>query len=370
MIGDSSLPAELATRRVKVYFLSSDGQWDDRGTGYVKCDVISANELELPAFRVVAENQPTKDLIVTKIFEDDLYQRQGDTIVTWTNPETQEDFGLSFQEAEGAQVFWELICLVHGKSPHAVDGEDEGGGAGVGDDMCGLSDMEPIALPDPEVGKLDLLVDTVASVPHHQRHKLVAGLLAEGFIPRLLKVLDELEGDGAGEFEHHHNHPLHLLFRLVRSIIMLNEPVVIERLLADQHVANTLGILEYDPDYADLAERRTRYRDYLHRAQLFKTAVPIRCASTLAKIHLTFRLAYLKDVVMARYIDDGCLATLRDMMTANKARPPRCTRAARLARQSRAQRAPLSVCGCPPPPLHASKAGDPGIEPGSHSFPG
>ena len=32
-----------------------------------------------------------------------------------------------------------------------------------------------------------------------------------------------------------------------------------------------------------------------------QTAVPIRCEETLRKIHLSFRLAYLKDVVMARW---------------------------------------------------------------------
>ena len=33
---------------------------------------------------------------------------------------------------------------------------------------------------------------------------------------------------------------------------------------------------------------------------LFKEAVPISDAGTLARIHLNFRLTYLKDVVMAR----------------------------------------------------------------------
>ena len=32
--------------------------------------------------------------------------------------------------------------------------------------------------------------------------------------------------------------------------------------------------------------------------------VPIEHEPTLAKIHLNFRLTYLTDVVMARYIDD------------------------------------------------------------------
>ena len=42
MIGGDpgSATLENPNRRVKVYVLGSDGQWDDRGTGYVKCEII------------------------------------------------------------------------------------------------------------------------------------------------------------------------------------------------------------------------------------------------------------------------------------------------------------------------------------------
>eukprot|EP00286_Rhodomonas_abbreviata_P015508 CAMPEP_0181330680 /NCGR_PEP_ID=MMETSP1101-20121128/24043_1 /TAXON_ID=46948 /ORGANISM="Rhodomonas abbreviata, Strain Caron Lab Isolate" /LENGTH=122 /DNA_ID=CAMNT_0023439981 /DNA_START=120 /DNA_END=485 /DNA_ORIENTATION=+ len=103
-------------RRVKVYVLGSDGQWDDRGTGYVNCEMI--REYDSVGFRVLAENAADKELLVSKIFEEDVFQRQGDTIVTWTNPETREDVALSFQEAVGAQEVWELICQVQGRSPN------------------------------------------------------------------------------------------------------------------------------------------------------------------------------------------------------------------------------------------------------------
>jgi hypothetical protein len=150
-----------ANRRVKVYVLGGDGQWDDRGTGYVNCELIQ--EYDAPGFRVSAENTTDKDLLVTKIFEEEVFQRQGDTIVTWTNPETREDVALSFQEAKGAQQaplpplprlcaqnapatsaqqclkwpatpqVWEIICQVQGRSPsdHLDEDPDAGGADGV-----------------------------------------------------------------------------------------------------------------------------------------------------------------------------------------------------------------------------------------------
>ena len=35
---------ENPNRRVKVYVLGSDGQWDDRGTGYVSCELLAVSD--------------------------------------------------------------------------------------------------------------------------------------------------------------------------------------------------------------------------------------------------------------------------------------------------------------------------------------
>jgi len=58
-------------------------------------------------------------------------------------------------------------------------------------------------------------------------------------------------------------------------------------------------ILEYDPDYA---KHEMKHREYLQNPGLFKQAVPIIHQPTLAKIHLNFRLTYLKDVVGRVYL--------------------------------------------------------------------
>jgi hypothetical protein len=34
---------ENPNRRVKVYVLGGDGQWDDRGTGYVSCEMLAVS---------------------------------------------------------------------------------------------------------------------------------------------------------------------------------------------------------------------------------------------------------------------------------------------------------------------------------------
>ena len=137
-----------ANRRVKVYVLGVDGQWDDRGTGYVNCELIA--EYDSLGFRVSAENPNDKELLVTKIFEEEVFQRQGDTIVTWTNPETREDVALSFQEAKGAQQVWEIICQVQGRSPNDAPEEAEEAGASDAARLNGSEDLRDIkVLPPP-----------------------------------------------------------------------------------------------------------------------------------------------------------------------------------------------------------------------------
>lgn len=50
---------------------------------------------------------------------------------------------------------------------------------------------------------------------------------------------------------------------------------------------------------------------------MFKQVVPIENAETLAKIHQTYRIQYLKDVVLPRCLDDATYATLTSLTLFN-----------------------------------------------------
>lgn len=345
-------------RRVKVYVLGSDGQWDDRGTGYVNCELIA--EHDALGLRVLSEQDASKELLVTKIFEEEVFQRQGDTIVTWTNPETREDVALSFQEAAGAQEVWEMICQVQGRSP-LDDGGDDGGGGGQ------VADSADLKLPQPEMDSLQQLQDIVMNATSATRDRIVDGVMADGYLAKLLAIFRDCEDlemtslplflsplsslpllraamrapncrqplphcrrispvcPGRTSFTRAllrgakphacvrarmcvrdaltgtpfcvwvvGRNSLHTLFRIFKALIMLNEPSLIEACLSDAFFLDTMGILEYDPDYS---KHELKHRQYLESPGLFKVVVPIEHEPTLAKIHLNFRLTYLKDVV-------------------------------------------------------------------------
>lgn len=59
------------------------------------------------------------------------------------------------------------------------------------------------------------------------------------------------------------------------------------------------------------------HRKYLQSSVIFKEVVPIQNADLLKKIHLTFRIQYLKDVILPRLIDDLTFATLNSLIYFN-----------------------------------------------------
>ena len=92
---------------------------------------------------------------------------------------------------------------------------------------------------------------------------------------------------------------------------MLNDSVLVERILRDDVYLGAIGMLEYDPEFPRL---KASYRDYLINTTRFRQVVDIHDASILSKIHQTFRLQYLKDVVLARILDDSTFAVLNSII--------------------------------------------------------
>jgi len=94
-------------------------------------------------------------------------------------------------------------------------------------------------------------------------------------------------------------------------LVMLNDSVLVERILRDDIFLGAVGMLEYDPEFPRL---KASYRDYLIHTTRFRQVVDIHDPSILSKIHQTFRLQYLKDVVLARILDDSTFAVLNSII--------------------------------------------------------
>lgn len=303
-------------QRVKVYRLNDEGKWDDRGTGHVTVDYLERSE---SVGLVVIDEEDNETLLVHRISADDIYRRQEDTIIAWRDPEIATELALSFQESMGCSFIWDQICSVqrsihfptiggleNGVRPINDDLEHSGTSQG-NDDAAHGGNSELRELPQVELSTLPLILKTVMDgcIMDHIR---VAELIVQNqtFIPKLLdlfKISEDLEN----------NDGLHLIFKIVKGIILLNNTQIFEKLFSDEYIMDVVGALEYDPEIPFHQEHRA----FLREQVLFKEAIPIRDLSLLSKIHQTYRISYIKDVILPRVLDEATFATLNSIIHTN-----------------------------------------------------
>ncbi|KAJ6772185.1 ATP SYNTHASE GAMMA-RELATED [Salix koriyanagi] len=279
-------------QRVKVYRLNDDGKWDDQGTGHVTVDYMERSE-ELGLYVIDEEDNET--LLLHRITPDDIYRKQEDTIISWRDPEFSTELALSFQETAGCSYIWEQICNVQ-RSLHFST---------LNSEAFHSMNSELRELPAVELSTLPLILKTMSESGIADQMRLTDLILNDqDFFPKLMdvfRICEDLENiDG-----------LHMIFKIVRGIIMLNSPQIFEKIFGDELIMDVIGSLEYDPDISHIQH----HRNFFERSMSFSRRDP----HVLSKIHQTYRVGYLKDVVLARILDEGTVANLNSIIHANNA---------------------------------------------------
>ena len=94
-------------RRVKLYELNAERQWDDKGTGHVSSTYVE----RLKGISLVVRSEQDGSLLLeSKIQSDTAYKKQQWTLIFWTKGDNF-DMALSFQERAGSDE----ICAVQRK---------------------------------------------------------------------------------------------------------------------------------------------------------------------------------------------------------------------------------------------------------------
>ncbi|KAH7065858.1 component of IIS longevity pathway SMK-1-domain-containing protein [Paraphoma chrysanthemicola] len=279
-------------KRVKVYELKNN-DWFDRGTGFCRGIVVSAEEAKIV---VLSEDDQTRQLLETRISKDDGYQKQQDTLIVWTE-QNGTDMALSFQEPEGCASIWDFVNEVQSRLQALAQDE------GLSDDMDHVS---PIMLPNPDLGNLHEIENHMraANSTPGGREALAKFIFAEKYIPKLIPLVDMAEDlESVSD--------LHRLCSIMKMLILLNDSQIIEYIVTDSVVLGVVGALEYDPDFP---LHKANHRQYLADESKFKEVVKIEDESIKRKIHYTYRLQYLKDVVLARILDDPTFSVLNSLI--------------------------------------------------------
>ncbi|XWS08505.1 hypothetical protein CRYUN_Cryun40dG0008300 [Craigia yunnanensis] len=282
-------------QRVKVYRLNEDGKWNDQGTGHVTVDYLVRSE-ELALF--VFDEEDNETLLLHRISPDDIYRKQEDTIISWRDSEYSTELALSFQENTGCSYIWDHICNVQ-RNMHF---------SSLNNETFHTMNSELRELPAVELSTLPIILKTVIeSGPADQMRLTELILNDQDFFQKLMelfRICEDLENiDG-----------LHMIFKIVKGIILLNSPQVFEKIFGDELIMDIVGSLEYDPDVPQLQH----YRNFL-KEHVFKEVIPIKNSMALLKIHQTYRVGYLKDVVLARVLDEATVASLNSIIHSNNA---------------------------------------------------
>ncbi|KAK5936933.1 Platinum sensitivity protein [Knufia obscura] len=285
-------PVASDKKRVKVYELR-ENDWFDRGTGFCTGQIIN----DEPRIYVESEDQPDRMLLETRIIKDDSYQKQQDTLIVWTEP-NGTDMALSFQEAEGCAAIWDFVHQVQQQLLALADD-------GLSDDALD-NITTSFTLNPPELGNLDEVDQNIrgASLSQAGREALSKFLVKEEYLLKLIKLVEVAE-----DLESLPD--LHRLCNIMKALILMNDNTVIEYLVTDDLVLGVVGALEYDPDFPT---HKANHRQYLSDETRFKEVVEIKDEHIRKKIRQTWRLQYLKDVVLARILDDPTFGVLNSLI--------------------------------------------------------
>ncbi|KAM0954428.1 putative armadillo-like helical, PH-like domain superfamily protein [Dioscorea sansibarensis] len=303
-------------QRVKLYRLNGDGKWDDQGTGHVSIDYLERSEnLGL----IVVDEEDSDTILMHPISSNEIYRRQEETIISWQDSETE--VALSFQEASCCSYIWDHICGVQrnlhfsalsnldvGPRP-TIETLEAAGGSHSNDESFNSANNELRELPSVEMSTLPLLLKTVLDCGVTDQIRVSELILQDPeFFPKLLDLFNMCE-----DLENVDD--LHMIFRLAKGIILLNSLQVFDRIFRDEFILDVIGCLEYDPEVPQVQ----RHRAFLKEHVIFKEAIPIKDPFVLSKIHQTYRIGYIKDVILPRVLDEGTIATLNGIITANNA---------------------------------------------------
>lgn len=293
----------VVRKRVKVYELRNN-DWFDRGTGFCSAAYMNVDDSDEKEPRVIveSEDEPERLLLETRISRDDGFQRQQETLIVWTEPRSALDMALSFQEAEGCLAIWNFISEIQQTMGAMPDDS-------LSDDLA-MDMAHPLTLPPPDLQSLQDLENSMRmmSATAAGRDALARCIMSEDYIRRLIPLVEMAEDLESLSDLHH-------LCNIIKIILLLNDTSIIEHAVSDECVLGVVGALEYDPDFPS---HKANHRQWLNNQGRYKEVVRIQDDVIRKKIHQTYRLQYLKDVVLARILDDPTFSVLNSLIFFNQ----------------------------------------------------
>jgi len=169
----------------------------------------------------------------------------------------------------------------------------------------------PVDLPSCEVHKLSEIMELFNSVLTSpiRKEKLSQAIEQDNYVKKLLDlfhICEDLES----------MHSLHYLYDIFKSLFLLNKNALFDILFQEDTIFDVIGVLEYDPTLVTPA----KHREYLQKTAKFKEVIPFSNQELVNKIHQTYRVQYIQDVILPTpsVFEDNVLSSLTSFIFFNK----------------------------------------------------
>jgi len=277
--------------------------WEDKGTGHVRC--VFLNKQEGPCIVVKSEINDA-EILRSKISTEDRYVKQQETLIVWTEPDNDSDDGvdlaLSFQNRMGCSEVWEEICeLQQYLSNPEFDLEQ----------LLKYQDLECMkswSLPPANIDHIDeiaLLLSQNITIPEKQL--IATTLIKEQYLSKLVDLWKKVQDTDS---EEHYQKMYHIF----KDIILLNSIQLLEQVVSSKNVFEIMAALEHDPEQHI---GTIKHSEFLQKEAKYKELVQLNDPNIENKIHQTYRLQYLKDVALARTLDEHTFGTINTLICVN-----------------------------------------------------
>ncbi|GAB1302952.1 Protein PPP4R3C [Apodemus speciosus] len=290
--------------RVNVYVMFEDKQWKDIGARQISSKYIE----RLHSVCLLVHSKPNGSPIMEcKIHPNVPYRKQQGDVIIWSEAKNH-GMAIHFQEPNDCQEIWKDICKVQGKDPSVEITQK------LTDDLECFEDLSSIRnlidMSNCELRTLENLANLFPSINtmRSQRERLVL-VLENGYIKKLQQLFHTCEKlknmDG-----------LYYLNSIIKGILFLNDTHLFKIMFSDEFIMDVIGCLEYGPGL----DQPKKYREFLTQNAKFKDIMPITHSQLRQKIHQTYRMQYVHDIMLPSLtvFEANHLSELTTMIVVNK----------------------------------------------------
>ena len=345
--------------RVKLYLLNQNGEWDDKGIGYV----FLANEVQEQGNEGSQNNssssQMVKKLIMLRentqefifnidIIEENLeFHNQRGTILTWKNEDSfeEDNIAISFQLKEGITEIFRNIKMIKGENVQEEDVFlEEESPFEILENVTieNLPNIMREIPPDMEESKINDLVNYLEITNCAFIKKLGILLINEEKKKEEIKsalslnsqetdislnrtsnnrkeIINEITeriinmGEGERKLENKCiNEPtlcevnFNYIYNIFKNMILFGNRSLLELLFDDNNYLTTFGALEHEAQ----SNKIIPHRKYFKEIVKFKNPLNIQDPLMIERINQNLRMTYLRDTALGRIINENTNKTI------------------------------------------------------------